>query len=231
MTIFEKKVRKRITNLEGENASKARKYETKILEYLQVEENDSEAAEKDLEDMYQKFVSRGEDIVLINLKSGLRKEYKNGKETTSQLILITSIEEDLQKAINHLYSGEARNKGVDFKGGQDFALIKLAIRKGLVNGYDRIMSKSDSYFIELMTSLGFGGQICKRPTLYKFSQTANTKFWPWRYLDSYENRAQGRDCDPAERKRRNRIVYEFVEYMAHLRGANEAMNKFMNTSF
>lgn len=236
MAIYQKTIRKRVAKSERENKefveelSKKRKYESHFCLFLQVDVFDSAATEKDLEDTYQRIKDRGEEAVLINLKSGTKKEFRNGKETISPLILIPGINEDLKKAINHLFSNEARQKDVNFNGGQDFALIKLVIDKGLVNGYERIISKSPQYFIELMTSLGYGAQIVGRSTIYKLYRLAETDIFPWKYLDRFENRKLKRYCDPAEQARRNRIVWEFVEYMKHLRGGNKAVNNFVNSS-
>ena len=235
MKIFEKRRWKRVPREEVTEIPHEFPFPRKrdfILEYkewihIEVDKYDTQADEEKGKRNYELFKKQGFNIVFVNRRAipNYRIILEDDKEKKSIIELKSQIENDLQEAISHLLSDEVKKKGVNFKGGQEFALIKLAIDNKFVNGSDRLMSKSPQSFINLIKGLGFD-QIAERSSIYKYYQTANTDVWPWRYAESYFNRNV--DCDMTERDRRNLIVYEFADYMAHLRGPGEAMNKFMN---
>lgn len=194
--------------------------------YIEVGIDDPDDDITKAENEYLFHRMKGDNVVLLNRKCNYKKVYFDGEERTSSISL-PDIECDLQKAISHLQSEEAIKNGILFNGGQDFALIKLVIEEGLINGHDKLKYNSYQSFVDSMIGMGFG-QVASRSTIYKFCKGANTKVWPWRYAESYANPKI--DCDIYERNRRNLIVHEFIDYMSQLRGLNDAVNKFMNNS-
>ncbi len=138
---------------------------------------------------------------LFDYQQGLIIRYGNGKRIEYKMA--ETKDERLQRALAEMNSEKNKKETWAIKNGYDYTLIKYALRKGFIEGYEKEGFKSTPSFINFLKGLGFDN-CCDKSTFNRYYNNIN---------GDYPCTFTGSEVDTTETKRRNAIIDKFIELM------------------